>query len=336
LSVDPGSPSNPYLLAGQVLVVQRDLTHRFRAMACDIAFRVIDPDADVESAFLVAHAVFEEVERTCTRFVATSPLMRANGAPQDWHVVPAPLFEAVAEAARAHAETGGLFDPRVLRTLEAYGYDRSLPFASGDVATDPRAETGASVPSARGPWQPGLDRDSSAVRLGPDPIDLGGIGKGLAVRWAAERLGASGRSVLVEAGGDCHLAGPGPDGDGWKVGVEDPFGGPAPLAVLTLEDLACATSSVRLRRWRVGQEQVHHLIDPTSGRPGGAGLAAVTVVGPDAAWAEVWSKSLFLSGADGIAALAEDRQLDALWVRDDGTLHATPGMAERVVWRVDG
>ena len=64
-----------------------------------------------------------------------------------------------------------------------------------------------------------------------------------------------------------------------------------------MTDAACATSSVRVRRWRRGGEQVHHLIDPRSGRSADGGLAAVTVVAADPAWAEVWSKSLFVAGA---------------------------------------
>ena len=41
---------------------------------------------------------------------------------------------------------------------------------------------------------------------------------------------------------------------------------------------------------------------PATGDPGGAGLRAVTVAGSDPAWAEVWSKALFLEGRRGIAS----------------------------------
>ena len=37
---------------------------------------------------------------------------------------------------------------------------------------------------------------------------------------------------------------------------------------------------------------------PRTGEPGGHGLVAVTVAHPDPAWAEVWSKTLFLAGRD--------------------------------------
>lgn len=49
---------------------------------------------------------------------------------------------------------------------------------------------------------------------------------------------------------------------------------------------------------------MHHLIDPTTGRPGGTGLLSVTTVASDPATAEVWSKCLFLQGADNIAEAA--------------------------------
>jgi thiamine biosynthesis lipoprotein len=331
----PGSATSPYPLGGRSVSFAPDLELRFRAMACDISLRVVHPRAGADEQAARAHDVFDDVERACTRFDPTSPLMRANAEPQAWHVVPPELFAAVAEAVAAHELTAGLFDPRVLTVLESYGYDRSLPFAAGDVVT----EGSTAAPSAvepPGPWQPELDPGRSMLRLGPDPIDLGGIGKGLAVRWAAEQLAGAGSSFLVEAGGDCHLAGVGPDGDGWKVGVEDPLGGQAPLAVLALVDRGCATSSVRLRHWRAAGTNVHHLIDPRTGRPGGAGLVAVTVVDEDAALAEVWSKSLFLCGAEGVGDLADRRGLAALWVHEDGSFEWTQAMEEHVVWRADG
>jgi FAD:protein FMN transferase len=335
-----GSAASPTPVAGVAVPVQIDQVTRFRAMACDVSVRVVGPSAQAPAALERAREVFARVEAACTRFVPTSPLMAANADPDSWHEVPAELFDAVAEAAAAHIETGGAFDPRVLRALQSYGYDRSLPFEAGVVeVAGPSSAAGPPAqpaPSAAGPWQPGLGADGLWLRLGPDPIDLGGIGKGLAVRWAAEQLVGAGRAVLVEAGGDCSAAGAGPDGDGWKVGVEDPLGRHAdPLAVLSVTDLACATSSVRVRTWRAAGREVHHLIDPRTGEPGGDGLAAVTVVGSDPARAEVWSKALFLAGTARIEALATARDLAALWVTRDGALTTTPAIDRLVVWRGD-
>ena len=171
------------------------------------------------------------------------------------------------------------------------------------------------------------------MRLGPVPVDLGGIGKGLAVRWASQELSGAGMAVLVEAGGDLHGAGPGPDGGGWLVAVEDPRGGRDPVAVLTLTDLACATSSVRLRHWTVDGRAVHHLVDPRTGQPAESGLLSVTVIGPDAARAEVWSKALFLAGRGRVRQLADEHEVAALLVDADGLVGVSRQMRPHVTWQ---
>jgi thiamine biosynthesis lipoprotein len=284
----------------------------------------LDPSVDQ------ALAVFTSVHEACTRFDPDSPLMRANARPDEWHAVPLVLLAAVREAHRAYQHTDGRFDPRVFGDLVRLGYDRSLPFDCGAVTTD--AVDVSRQPLSR--WTPrfryGL---RPQLHLGGLPVDLGGIGKSLAVRWASEELQEHFDDFLLDAGGDCYCEGTGPEPDGWRVGVEDPFGGELPLAVLALSDKGCATSSTKLRHWRAGDDNAHHLIDPTTGRPGGAGLVAVTVVDDDPTRAEVATKFLFLGGADGIARAAQDRRVAALWVEAGGEVAISPAMEPFVIWR---
>jgi len=307
-------------------------------MASSITLSVVRPGPHAESCLERAEEIVRDVERTCSRFDPTSALSRANAEPDRWHDVPATLAAAIEEATRAHRETGGLFDPRVLDTLLGWGYDRSLPFAEGRVERDQAGADGVAPPRRPNdatPWRPEVDEQGGEwrVHLGGHPIDLGGIGKGLAVRWAAAELAGAGLGYLVDAGGDGAFSGVGPDGGGWRVGVEDPAGGTEPVLVLDLTNTGCATSSIRLRRWLANGEPVHHLIDPRTRRPGGDGLAAVTVVAPDPAWSEVWSKTLFLAGAAGIRARADELGLAAAWVDLDGTVGTTTAMDSMVIWR---
>lgn len=301
-------------------------------MGSEIRVRLWHEDGSrnvLEGVIDEALAVFATVEAACTRFDLSSPLMRANATPAQAHRLPRECFDALREAAWFHRSTEGLFDPRVLRDLVALGYDRSLPFASMDV----NLERGpAPARPAMAEWKPRFDDERSEVVLGEVPVDLGGIGKGLAVRWASAVLRAAGGGHLVEAGGDCYCAGSAPDGGPWRIAVEDAFNDPRPRAVLELQDLACATSSTRLRRWHVDGRAVHHLIDPRSGCPGGQGLRAVTVVCPDPAEAEVWAKALFLTGAGDIESVASARSLAALWIGEAGQLSLTEPMARLVSW----
>ena len=137
---------------------------------------------------------------------------------------------------------------------------------------------------------------------------------------------------LVEAGGDCYCAGRSIDGGRWRIGIEGASPADGPVAVLALSDLAVTTSSIRLRRWHVGERPVHHLIDPLTGRPGGEDLLSVTVVADDPAWAEVWSKALFISGRNEICSLAKREGIAAAWVDKNGHLATSPGMNQHLLW----
>lgn len=315
-------------------VTQGDVIHRFRAMASDVTVRVIDSVRDLSDVLSGVEGIFRDIERSCSRFDDSSDLMRANARPDEWTQVAPACFAAIELAYAAYVRTDGAFDPRVLRTLTAMGYDRSLNFAAGGVST-----TAGDLPESWEvePWQPEFDHAELRVRLGGTPVDLGGIGKGYAVRRGIEALAGLGRAALVEAGGDLATYGDGPARDAdeiraWRAAVEDPCGSEGPIAVLDVSDAAVATSSVKLRSWRAGGREVHHLIDPRTGQPAASGLRSVTVVDSDPAWAEVWTKAAFLQGAADITDFVESAGLAALWVDDNGALRSSAAMRNRILW----
>lgn len=291
------------------------------------ALRLVVYGASRRDAVRAWEAVSGDVERTdaaLSRFRDDSDLTRLNrGAGPEWHAVDGRLYAMLATARRAQRLTGGRFDPRVLGVLEALG-ERGAALAPPTLASDV-TETGE--------W---LQREPRRRRVRiAVPVDSGGIGKGLALRWAAgalRRARISADGVLIDAGGDLVVEGRGPDG-AWRIGVEDPADLTAHAAVLETSGGAVATSSVAVRQWAAPSgERVHHLIDPATGQPGGGGLQAVTVLGPDPAWAEVWSKALFLAGPSAIGLEARRRGLAAWWFEADGTLHMTPGARQRTIW----
>jgi thiamine biosynthesis lipoprotein len=308
---------------------------------------------------------FERAEQAMSRFRESSDLTRVNrAASPGGTVVPievdARLRRALVAARRAQRLTNGRFDPRVLRDLERLEY-RGAPLVDrpdDDAARRPEATR----------WLTVARRAAAAVAVAvDDPVDLGGIGKGLALRWAWRRLWAGltmleGAGALLEAGGDLVATGPSPDGGPWIIGIEDPgsrlagsggadigsggadigsggadigseSGDRPHIAAIAVEHGAVCTSSVAVHRWRdLRGRLVHHLVDPATGEPGGAGLLSVTVAGGDPAWAEVWSKTLFLEGARGIADAARRRGLAAWWVTESGSLEMTPGARLRTAW----
>lgn len=300
------------------------LTTSMRAMACDIEVRIVEPSERARAALARAVGVFTDVDRACSRFRSDSDLSQVNANPAAWHEVGRECFQSIVEAHAAYRRTSGRFDPRIHDDLVAAGYDHSVtqgPLHGGTPRRRPDLEA----------WEPELDWRASRVRVGGHRLDLGGIAKGLAVRWATHELIGAGAGHLVEAGGDLAVAGVAPDGAAWRVAVEDPATGET-AAVLALTDLAVATSSTRARSWDTASGRAHHLIDPDTGLPGGAGLRAVTVVDTDPALAEVWTKQLFLCGRERVDAAARLSGLAALWFDDDGAMAHSPAMAQHLMW----
>ncbi len=271
-------------------------------------------------------AEFDAVDRALSRFRVDSELTALNRRAGQGGVaiVSWRLRTAVALMARAARVTGGRFDPTFVAELEWLG-EHGADLGPGDAATAPPLDTA------------GLERPRR-IEVPTIPLDTGGIGKGLALRWAAARLArlrAGDGAILLEAGGDI-IAG-GRATRPWRVGVEDPVAEPGdgaePVAVIELDHGAVATSSVAVRRWLAPDgRQVHHMLDPRTREPARTGVLAVTVAGPDPAWAEVWTKALFLAGRSGIRDEARARGLAAWWVDADGALGMTPAARAQSIW----
>ncbi len=126
----------------------------------------------------------------------------------------------------------------------------------------------------------------------------------------------------MEVGGDLRVAGTGPGGGGWAVGVASPEV-PAPDAteagdgddpgqeaasgndrgLLGIADGGVATSSPCRRRWQRDGSWMHHLIDSRRGKPAQGALASLTVVAADATTAEVLATAGCVAGAEVAADL---------------------------------
>jgi len=305
-------------------------TFEGQALGSALRLHVRLPDSSpvgaAAGAWVVVRAEFDAVDLALSRFRDDSELTALNRLAGSGRSVAVSwrLREAVAVMARASRLTGGRFDPTVLADLERLG-EHGAPVSDGG-----RADATTTGPSLERPRQ---------ITVPPSPIDTGGIGKGLALRWAADRAAnvlPRDAGLLLEAGGDIVSAGVPPVG-AWRVAIEDPLtaGSPGaePVVVVLVEDGAVATSSVRVRHWVAPDGRaVHHLVDPRTREPARTGLLAVTVAGPDPAWAEVWTKALFLAGRAAIADEARARDLAAWWVTDDGRLGMSPAARGRSLW----
>ena len=148
-------------------------------------------------------------------------------------------------------------------------------------------------------WLP--QRPDGVVPSAPRLFDPTGLVKGWGVERAAQVLRELPRHTFcINAGGDL-VAGHGPDVDPglaeqpWRIGLENPADRTQILQTVELATGALATSGTAARG--------SHLLDPRTGLPS-QHHGAVTIVGTDLTWVDVWATAVFV-GDTSTRALAE-------------------------------
>ena len=303
---------------------------RWRALGCATHLVVTSPAA-LPAALEACERVVGEVDLAASRFRPDSEIMAVNNACGAWTAV-SPLFlELLAVALEAARWTDGAVDPTVGRSLLDLGYDRtfrSVPASGPALTVVLRPAVG---------WRT-IEVADGAVRI-PDGVllDLGATAKGFAAdRCAAAAAAATGCGVLVSLGGDVAVAGPvrvSDDGAGWPILVTDladvplttPRGDDGQIVMLPVGGIA--TSGTSSRRWSRGGSEVHHLIDPTSGRPALSPWRTVSVVAVTCADANAASTGAVVMG-DSAAAWLVGQGMAARLVAHDGTVTRVGGWPE--------
>jgi thiamine biosynthesis lipoprotein len=258
------------------------------------------------------------IDLTCSRFRSDSELVRLNARAGKVTPVSDLLFEALQVALRAADATDGLVDPTIGKTLRLAGYDAPFTVVRG---RDGRLTRTSFVQPQPARSSVMLDDERRTVELAHGvELDLGATAKALAAdrcaRASSQRVGSG---VLVSLGGDIATAGKGPP-RGWSIRLADDnassLDDPGPKVAIF--DGAVASSGTTVRRWTTANADLHHIIDPRTGRPALSPWKTVSVAAATCVDANTASTAAIILGDDAPNWLAT-RQLPARLVRHDGT-----------------
>jgi thiamine biosynthesis lipoprotein len=249
----------------------------------------------------------------------------------------AEIAALIANARRFSERSGDLFNPAIGKLVALWSFQRDRP--GGPV---PEPSEIARLARARPRMEDLTVLGNRVTSSNPEVrIDFGGYAKGYALDRAADILRDAGiRSALVNVGGNILALGRRGDTP-WRVGLEDPRGPAGEAHLLGTIELAdgeaIGTSGDYRRYYVVDGKRYAHIIDPRSGYPA-TGVRSVTVVvspRPGAgALSDAASKPLFIAGASGWREAAEKLGItQALLVDDEGRLHVTPELAQRLQGR---
>jgi thiamine biosynthesis lipoprotein len=290
----------------------------WRALGTTVVVVTAEPGS-LEAALARVRASVDEIDRACSRFREDSELSLVNAAGGSPRRVSRMFVRATRCALRAAALTDGDLDPTIGASLRVAGYDRDFALI----------RAGGPVRFRRaGGWRcVWIDDAHSIVRVPAGvELDYGATAKALAADIAAARAAeATGVGVLVGIGGDIATAGDAP-AEGWPVLVADDHAGGAEQdgQTISLRSGGLATSSTTVRRWHRGDRELHHILDPASGRPAAEHWRTASVAAASCVDANIASTTAILRGerAPGwLTGLA----LPARLVARDGAVTLTAG-----------
>jgi thiamine biosynthesis lipoprotein len=262
-----------------------------------------------------AFASMTAVERTLSPYDASSTVAAFNHAPLAPHALPSDAL-AILDRTRELGVTGS-FNPALFGVTVLYGF--------GGAGTVPDAGALRSAVGAVATFRVAADGTASfgaSQTAGAPGLDFGGASKGLALDRAAQAL--RGSPALITAGSSTLAFGSKPDGQPWRVGIEDPRAVGRVLAVVSSEStLSVSTSGDYHVYFERGGVRYHHILDPATGSPA-RGLRSLTVFGSMSALdADILSTALFVMGGDKALAYAREHAIGVYLVDDHGAARSS-------------
>lgn len=284
-----------------------------RAMGTTWSVKYVPPSKPLPAGEVVREvaARLEALERIFSTYGETSELSRFNATSahaMEWFPVSAELARVARDSRRISELTDGAFDATVDPLVRLWGFG---PRGLGAVSPTPREiETARSQVG----WRRLEVRESPPALRCTTPgvtADFSSMAKGFATDALSELLASLGAgNHLVQIGGDIRAAGPGPNGTGWRVGIESPTDRAGGVArVVDLHGQALSTAGNYRNVVSQDGRLFGHIIDPRTGRPVTGELASVAVVHATCAESSAWATALFVLGADRGFELAASRGL---------------------------
>jgi thiamine biosynthesis lipoprotein len=216
-------------------------------------------------------------EQRYSRFREDSPIAQLA---RDGKVrnIPAEMFAMLNFASKLYDDTEGSFTPLVGNTLQGLGYGNLLDGTAPSTSLNSRAS--------------GLSWTKKSVKVHKGTIlDFGGFGKGWLIDEYAKILRKHGvKEFIVNGGGDLYVEASAPI----SFALEHPYDPRLKIGDIQIQKGALAASSIVKRSWEQGGEIVHHIIDPTTGKPADSDVVATFVCAHTALEADSLATALLI------------------------------------------
>ncbi len=229
-----------------------------------------------------------------------------------WQEVSPALYEVLTRANEISELTGGAFDVTVGPVVNLWGFG---PKARPE--TVPTASELAETLEVIGYQHLEFQTEPAAVRATQNQyVDLSAIAKGYGVDAVARYLVSKGvEAYLVEIGGEVSVSGRKPNGEAWRLAIEEPVSEQRQInRVVALDNRAMATSGDYRNYYESEGKRFSHTINPKTGRPIQHTLASVTVIAEDCMTADALATAFNVMGLEAAKQLATRENIAAYFI----------------------
>ena len=277
--------------------------------------------------------LLEEMERDLLSWrLETSEIYRINetaGSPEGV-VVSERLSPILSECLALSEKSEGAFDITIGGVTRLWNLDVWAASENQDAFEVPEEAAIRAALENCGSGKLHWEEEKSLLHL-PEKmsLDLGAVGKGIALDGLLEKLQANKKvgGAVISVGGSVLVYGEKPDGSSFRIGIVNPFQPSEYLGTLELKGEWCVSTSGDYERYvEKDGKRYHHIINPDTGYPAESGLCSVTVLSGSGFLSDALSTACFVLGSERGKALAESYGAEAVFVEKDGRISMTAGM----------
>lgn len=155
---------------------------------------------------------------------------------------------------------------------------------------------------------------------------------GLVKTWAAQQaidvlLSEGITDFTLNAGGDIWLSDGITEDIDWKIGISKP------VSIASTEAGVLAVVNLKGSKFRAlatsgSAERGKHIWNPQAAELAGDELVQVSVLAKDLVTADVWATAAFAEGPNSLGRIANQEDVEAVFIYSDGRIDGTDGFAE--------
>lgn len=268
----------------------------------------------------------DEVWAECTRYeqmlsktISTSDVSRINAANGQTVTVDPETWEILRRAKEISKLTGGAFSVTIAPVSALWTFTgtttNTIPTDEARLAALPLVDDQKIV----------LGQNNTVTLPAGMQIDLGGIAKGYIADQVARLIGEKAYAGIISLGGNVYTVGRKPDGSRFGVAITNPENTALAKANIFTESCTVVTSGTYERGFNFGGVRYHHILDPKTGMPARSDLISATFVMDSSMAADALATACIVIGSEKALELAASQQLDAMFIKADGTVVFTDG-----------